>query len=40
MVVRVEGPVAYVFTDARQQEVRVFVRDLTLAVATASAVDS
>lgn len=40
MVVRVEGPVCYLFTDATQQEVRVFARDLTLAVASASAVDS
>lgn len=40
MVVRVEGPVCYIFTDATQQEIRVFARDLTLAVASASAVDS
>ena len=40
MVVRVEQPVAYVFTDASRQEIRVFLRDLTLAVATASAADS
>ncbi|KAL4420140.1 hypothetical protein ABPG77_010356 [Micractinium sp. CCAP 211/92] len=40
MVVRVEGPVCYLFTDATQQEIRVFARDLTLAVASASAVDS
>lgn len=40
MVVRVEQPVAYIFTDATQAEIRVFVRDLTLAVATASALDS
>ena len=40
MVVRVEGPVCYIFTDATQAEIRVFVRDLTLAVATASSIDS
>lgn len=40
MVVRVEGPVCYVFTDGTQQELKVFARDLTLAVATSSAVDS
>lgn len=40
MVVRVEQPVAYVFTDASQQEIRVFVRDLTLAVAVANSTDS
>ena len=40
MVVRVEGPVAYVFTDATQQEVATFVRDLTLALAVASSTDS
>ena len=40
MVVRVEGPVCYIFTDATQQELRVFTRDLTLAVATSSSLDS
>ncbi|PRW59844.1 transcription elongation factor SPT5-like protein 1 [Chlorella sorokiniana] len=40
MVVRVETPVAYVFTDSSHQEIKVFVRDLTLAVATASSADS
>jgi transcription elongation factor len=40
MVVRVEGSVCYIFTDTTQQELRVFTRDLTLAVATSSAVDS
>ena len=40
MVVRVEGPVCTIFTDATQQEIRVFARDLTHAVATASATDS
>jgi transcription elongation factor SPT5 len=40
MVVRVEGPVAHIFTDTKQQELRVFTRDLTLALATASATDS
>jgi transcription elongation factor SPT5 len=40
MVVRVEGPVAYLFTDGGKRELRVFTRDLTLAVAASSAVDS
>lgn len=40
MVVRVEGPVCYIFTDATQQEIRVFTRDLTEAAAMASAADT
>ncbi len=40
MVVRLDGPVAFLFTDAGQRELRVFTRDLTLAVASTSAADS
>ncbi|EFN50704.1 hypothetical protein CHLNCDRAFT_142577 [Chlorella variabilis] len=40
MVWGVEGPFCYIFTDATQQELRVFTRDLTLAVATSSSLDS
>ncbi len=40
MVVRVEGPVCYVFTDTTQQEIRVFTRDLTEAAAMASSADT
>ncbi|GAB4821977.1 hypothetical protein N2152v2_009023 [Parachlorella kessleri] len=40
MVVRVEGPVCYVFTDTTQQEIRVFGRDLTEAAAMASSADT
>ena len=40
LVLRVEGPVCVVFTDASQKEVRVFSRDLVAAVAVASSLDS
>ena len=40
MVVRVEGPVVTLFTDASRQEIRVFGRDLGEAITVASSVDS
>ena len=40
LVVRVEGAICYVFTDATREELRVFSRDLALAVAVASSADS
>lgn len=40
MVVRVEGPVCYIFTDATKQEIKVFSKDLADAVAVATTLDS
>lgn len=40
MVVRVEGPVCYIFTDATKEEIKAFSRDLTETAAAATTIDS